>query len=702
MKRTALLLLLFFSFSAKYALAQVSSDTVATDDPLQQQIENLSENLQSENVDLSALEENLKYYADHPLNLNTADREALEDLMLLDEVQIDNLLAHRLKFGDLMSIYELQTIDGFDLPTIYKILPYVRVNDYTETAHFSFHEMLKNGKNEIAIRDQRILEMQKGFSPADSATLAANPNARYLGGPDHLYARYRFTYGNYVSVGFVADKDAGEQFFKGAQKNGFDFYAGHVCVRNIGFVKTAVVGDYQLSFGQGLTVWSGYAFGKTSFVMNTKRNALGVRPYTSVDENKFFRGAATTVKFGKFESTAFFSMNKKDANVSYSDTTGGKNLDVIEVSSLQTTGLHTIPSEIADRNALTETAYGGNISYKGKRLQLGLTGIHTQYDADLKRNLSLYNQFEFSSSHNTVLGFDYDYAIRNFHFFGEEARSENGGMAFTNGLLISLDPRLVFTVHTRYFERNFQNLYANAFSESTVIANEKGVYFGVQAKPVNKITLSAYYDEFIFPWMHYQVDAPAHGTDLLTQINFTPDKKTDMYFRYRHRDKYINAGDASAPLDYIIPLTQDNYRFNIVFPLGKSVRFNCRVEYSQYYRSNAKPEKGFVIYQDFAYHKLGSKISFSARYALFQTDTYNAAIYVYENDMPYTYSVPAYYYKGSRAYVLVNYDITKKMELYFRISQTFYNNQNVISAGSLTEIDGNTKTQAEIMWRMKF
>lgn len=702
------ILVLFVTFFVSTTVdAQVSTDTIPkkdsvfVDDPLRQQIEDLSENLGSENVDLTTLVENLKYYQEHPLNLNSATREELQEFMLLSDVQIDNLLTHRNRFGSLMSIYELQSIDGFDLASINKILPYVRVADNTNAGHFSFNEMLKNGKSEIIIREQRVIEEQKGYTPIDSAALAASPNSRYLGSPDHLYARYRFTYSNFVSAGITADKDAGEEFFRGSQKQGFDYYSAHLCVRNIGIVKSAVLGDYQVSFGQGLTAWTGYAFGKTSFTLNTKKNGMGVRPYTSVDENKFLRGAATTLRFGKFESSAFFSMKKRDGNISVSDTTGGKNIDILEISSLQVTGLHTTQAEIADKHAITETIYGGNFAYKGKKLQVGVTGMYSAYSAALNRDLSLYNQYEFSAKSNMVIGADYDWSFRNFHFFGEGSRSANGGTAFVNGVLISVDPRLAFTVHTRWLNRDFQNLYANVFSEGTTPANERGVYFGVSAKPLRRWTLSAYVDHYYFPWLRYQIDAPSSGTDLLAQLNFTPDKKTDMYFRYRHRDKFSNAGDDEVAIDYIVPLTQDNWRFNIQYPFGNSIRLRNRVEYSRYQKSNAKAENGFVIWQEITFKKAGEPLSFSARYALFQTDTYNAAIYAFENDMPNTFTVPAYYNKGSRMYLLVNWDVNRKMEIFFRIAQTFYYNQEIISEGSLTEINKNTKTEVKLMLRVK-
>jgi hypothetical protein len=90
------------------------------------------------------------------------------------------------------------------------------------------------------------------------------------------------------------------------------------------------------------------------------------------------------------------------------------------------------------------------------------------------------------------------------------------------------------------------------------------------------------------------------------------------------------------------------------------------------------------------------------RFALFQTDSYDSRIYAYENDVQGYYSIPSYYYRGSRFYVMMNYNITQNIELWLRYSQTFYDNQNVISPGSLTEIDGNTKSEIRAQAMFKF
>lgn len=82
------------------------------DEQINQNIELISEQTQSEDGDLSNLTENWTYYKSHPLNLNKAKREELADLQLLSDIQINNLLKHREKNGNLISIYELQSIDG--------------------------------------------------------------------------------------------------------------------------------------------------------------------------------------------------------------------------------------------------------------------------------------------------------------------------------------------------------------------------------------------------------------------------------------------------------------------------------------------------------------------------------------------------------------------------------------------------------------
>lgn len=693
-------------------IAQDTLPIKTEDAQLQQQLENIAENTENEEADYTTLTEVLIYSNENPINLNKTNKDELQSLQLLNEIQINNLLSHIEKNGKLFTIYELQGISGFDLQTIQKILPYVKVTDNFTSAHFTTKEMFKNGQHSIVLRYGRTLEDQTGFSSIDSSSLYKSINSRYIGSPDKVYARYRFTYGTNISWGITAEKDQGELFFKnkqkhtynwyekslnGKQKNGFDFYSAHFFLKNVKFIKALAIGDYQATFGQGLTIWSGQAFGKSSDIISTKKSGRGISPYTSVDENLFMRGAASTIGFKKIEATAFYSRKHIDANLSDTTDTG----EAAQISSLQETGYHSTSAELADKDAILQTLIGGNISYKGKKLNVGVSALSYQLDVDLKRSLSYYNQFEFSASKNLNIGADYNFIHRNFNFFGEAAVSKNGGKAFVNGVLISLDPRLSFTVLHRYYQRNFQNLLSNGFAESSTAANETGLYIGLLAKPTNKTTITGYYDRFEFPWLKYQVNAPSYGNDYMAQFNYTPSKKFDMYVRIRTRDKQKNT-TTDAVIDYLVPVKQSNYRFNISYSITPSIKLKNRIELIDYKLDNHKTQKGYLLYQDIIFSKLGNPLSITLRYAHFQTDSYDARIYAYENDVPGSYSIPAYYNRGSRLYIMLDYNLTKRIELWFRYSQTVYDNKQIISEGSLTEIQGNTKSEIKAQLKFKF
>ncbi len=111
---------------------------------------------------------------------------------------------------------------------------------------------------------------------------------------------------------------------------------------------------------------------------------------------------------------------------------------------------------------------------------------------------------------------------------------------------------------------------------------------------------------------------------------------------------------------------------------------------------------GYLIYQDATYKRMGSKISFALRYALFDTKSYESRIYAYENDIPGSWSIPAYYNKGNRVYAMLSYNITRHIELWLRWSQTYYSNQSVISEGTLNEIEGHSKNEIKVQMRLKF
>jgi len=687
-------LIFFLCFVPAPLLAQVPADTTDGTE-LEDRIENIAENTDAE-IDYSSLTENLKYFQRHPINLNRTDRAELQELGLLNDIQIDNLLRHIDKNGALISLYELQSIDGFDLPTIYSILPYVRITGDNERKSWNFNEILKQSKSTLFVRYTDILQNQTGYAPISDSALAESPNSRYLGSGYKLFTRYKFAYYNMLSFGVTAEKDYGEEFFKGNQKQGFDFYSAHFYIKNIGPFKTLALGDYNLQFGQGLTLWSGMAYGKSAEAINIKKNGRGIIPYSSVDENLFMRGAAAQFDLKPFSFYAWVSRKMLDANVDGGDS---MNTEEFVITSLQESGLHNTQSTIVDKDQISEFITGGRIEAVFGRIKMGTTGYYTRYGKAIAPGDQLYELNNFSGSENLNFGLDYSWIFKNVNFFGEASLSKSGGKAFANGLMLSPDRLFTVSLFHRYLEPDFHLFYGSALQEGSTVKNEHGLYIGNELKFSRKWIFNSYADLFSFPWLRYGVDAPSKGIEMLAQLNFRPTRKAAFYVRFKQENKEIS--QTQEHISVLIPTIKRSFRINASFPVSESVTLKSRAEYLTYQEGDGDQRDGFLIYQDINFRNPGSKVSFSARYALFDTDTYDERIYAYENDVLYGYSIPGFYSKGSRMYLMVRWSAMRGLDFWARIAHTNYVNKDLVGSG-LEEIQGPSKTELKLQMRISF
>lgn len=672
------------------AFSQEKSEVV------QQRIEFIAEQLETEEIDLTNVVQQLNYYFDHPLNLNGATADELEELNLLSDVQISDLLLHIKLFGKLITIYELQSLEYWDLQTIQLVQPFVKVDDKLESLHISLKEAVKQGNYELYMRYQTSPEEKTGYQQVPDSVLQASNNY-YYGNPDRYYSRFRYSYRTNLSIGVTGEKDAGEQFFRGAQKDGFDFYSAHAFFKGGKYLKALAVGDYQVQIGQGLNLWSGYAFGKTADVTNIKRSANPIRPYTSVDESRFMRGAAIDLGFGPFSLLAFASMKKVDASV-LADSLYD---DLEFVSSINLSGLHRTNSEIQKKDALTEKMAGANLRYRNRNLQLGIAGVYQGYDKDFNKSIQPYNQFDFRGKEMVSLSGDYSYVIRNFNFFGEASRSSySGNWANVHGVLFSLDSRASFSLLYRNYQKGYQTFYNNGFSEGSNTQNENGIYAGFKLKLSSAWTLNTYADFFAFPWMKYQVDAPTAGHELLIQPSYKPNKQLEIYARFRQQLRQKNSRDSDGTVTPIEDVLQRNYRLNLSYAVSEFFTVKSRIEYVTINRPSNAPEDGLIITQDVLFKPKNLPFDLSLRYALFDTDSYDTRIYTYENNALYVFAVPAYYYQGSRGYMLIRYSFLKRFDLWVRYGTFIYNNRKTLGSGA-EEIQGSKKSDVTVQLRIK-
>ena len=683
------LLTLLITLVSNWCAAQ--TETPQTNNNTEQQIEDLTAaNDDTETEDDIWLQQ-LDDLRKHPINLNYTDIDELHQLRVLTTLQINSLLTYKKLLGNLLSIYELQAVPNWDIETIKKVLPFVTVSTQVNVLD-ALRIRLHNGDHNLLARVSQTLENAWGFIDSTSS------GNFYPGSAQRLFIRYRYSYKNLLQYGFTAEKDPGEQFFKGAQKNGFDFYSAHFFVRNIGKIKALALGDFTVNMGQGLIQWQALAFRKSADALAIERTSTVLRPYNSAGEFNYFRGAGITVQVSKTtEATVFGSYRQRDANLN-SDTTL---FNDEFASSLLTSGLHRTKGELADKNKIHQLTYGANINTRKKNWNVGLNAIATNYENRLQKATDPYNYYAIGGKQWYNASMDYSYTYKNFHYFGESALSKNIGYAFLDAIMLSIDPRVDIGILHREISKNYQAVNATAFTENTAPTNENGTYTGITIRPINSIKIDAYGDFYSFPFLKYRVDAPSRGRDYLVQVAYKPNKVVDAYIRYKTENKAQNVSGLVLPTRPVVGITRQNFRAHIAYKLSTQLQVRQRVELSWFDTKGTQASRGFSIYTDVLYKPMLKPLTANIRLQYFDTDDYNSRIYAYENDVLYSFSIPLFYNKGYRYYANVNYDISKKISVWVRYAQSIYINRNPIGSG-LDEIQGNRKTDVRLQVRYLF
>ena len=676
------LLLLPFALQAQLPESTTSS--------VEQQLEAITENAEDSETEDDSFVQSMRQYLKNPINLSTADINSLQELSIFSAIQIQHLISYRRLLGGFISIYELQSIPGFDLAFIEKLRPYITVS-IPQNITEALWERMKGGTHTLLTRVSQVLEKSKGYLLDPSRV-----NNFYPGSSQKWLLRYQYQFKNLFQYGIVGEKDAGEQFFRGAQKNGFDFYSAHFFVRNMGVIRSLAVGDFTIHLGQGLTQWQSLAFKKSSEVINTKRQLAVLRPYHSAGEINFHRGMGITIAKNRMEGTAFLSYKKIDANF-VSDSLTKEDF----ISSFQSSGLHRTSAEAKDKGVQRQFAVGGNLAYSSNQFHVGINAVQYQLGLPVKKSADPYNLYALSGKTFGNYSIDYSYGYRNSHFFGEAALTNTFDKAFVNGLIVSADPKLDLSILYRNISKSYQSLYANAFTESSSPNNEKGLYAGISIRPAVAWRIDGYADFYQFSWLKYQVNAPTNGKDYLLQIIYKPNKQLEMYIRYRTESKARNFNPYNLIVSPVLAMPRQNIRTHINFKINPAIAFRTRVEMVWFAHQQAAAQTGFLAFADAIVKPMMKRYSGSIRLQYFETEGYDSRLYAYENDVLYSFSIPVFYDRGFRYYLNFNYGITRSITCWLRWAQTVYKNKATIGSG-LDEIESNKKTEIKLQFQFQF
>ena len=676
----------------------------------------------AEQLDFSFYTEQLQEWLKSPLDLNSASRYELRQLPGMDDMLVSRLMNHIKEFGPLISIYELQAVAGFPLEVCHLVQPFVKVNSKAKDLDPGNKHPLGPGLDEITQglqfsliqRLSWIVEEQKGYSAPDTSyqpvfdedglRLGTDTvlSSRYQGNPLRLYTRLSATYSSNVSFSLVGEKDPGELFTWNplSKQYGYDFLSANIHLKDFGRLKRLVMGDYSMQTGQGLALSRGLGFGKGAQVISSiKSGNRGLLPYQSVNENQFQRGIAATFALGDIYLTGLFSRLHLDANLEEADTLSNE----IYASSIRLGGLHRTKSESSGRKTSLENLWGGRVEYRSPTLTLGGTHYFQHWEAPIQPALNDYNIFSFRGRQNYVSAVDFDWVRKNVNIFGEFARSRSGGMATILGLMSSLAYTVDFSLLIRRFDKDFHSNKAYVFAERpTTAQNETGIYMGLRITPNTKWTMSTYFDQYYFSWNKFRTAYPTHGWEFMSQLQYKPRRTLLIYLRFRSDNQQRNAElyPPRKQVKFLVPIQKKQLRLHFQYQIHRNIQAKIRAEYSWFRLGAQQRETGFLLYQDLVY-RWGYKWRISGRYAIFDISDFDARIYAYENDIPGQFSILAYQGIGSRYYIILNYKLTGKLEIWGRVSQTRLQDSRHIGTG-LERIRGGKRSEIKLQLKWAF
>ncbi|BDQ02048.1 helix-hairpin-helix domain-containing protein [Ignavibacterium sp.] len=653
MKLHSLIFLIILIFSLYIFPQVIDSTDIQTEETLDELLEESFE--EEDNSDLyNSIEELIL----NPIDLNSADIFELQKIPGVTSNIAEIILSYRNKFGPFYSVNELYAMRELDRELIDKIIPFLKV----EIKYFQIDSTINedNFSDEIKLPSKLKLHLRSRYGN-DFQTRKGFEEGIYVGSKLRAYNRLIVKYSKQIQAGIIFEKDAGEKDFN-------DFSSFHINAKDIGPISNFIAGDYVLEFGQGLMLWSPYSFSKgADAIFPVKRKGRTIKPYTSATEYDFMRGVTSTFNYSDLSFTVFYSSKKIDANV---DSITNK------ITSTPKTGLHLTENDLNKKNLVKENLFGGRISYKFQnKLNVGLSAYSSKFSNEFEAN-SVYDlkgdQFRFYS-------FDYDLNIGQLNFFGEFVYNEKS-IASINGLILSPLKNFTLSASIRSYPANYINLHGFAFGEqSGKTSNEFGIYYGLKWKSDFGL-LNLYYDQFRFPYKTFENPVPSSGDEIYLSYLIKFIGKTNLFLRFKTERKDVT--ENSDELKSVFMRIRNSYRVELGYVITNKLQMKSRVEYNTYRIDKSDlNEKGLLIFQDFRY-ELQKYLFIYGRIIFFDTDSFNSAVYEFENDLTGVLTNLPMYDDGMRWYLLIRYKPIDIITLSMKYSETYKPNTKTLSSGN--------------------
>ncbi|MBO5133970.1 MAG: helix-hairpin-helix domain-containing protein [Bacteroidaceae bacterium] len=679
MKRGLFLLCLYLFSSATLLAQETEEPFLSWQDFIDEYFSDLSDEEES-TASRTDLYETFEALHLSPINLNTASREALLNIPLLDEAQVDSIISYRRRKHLFFSRGELMYIRNLSHQTRRYLSLFVYCGEPPKQK-VPISKQFYTGKHSLESRLDIPLYQRAGYKEKSKEELIDNPNSVYLGNTLRHQVRYRYQWRQQVAYGFTLEKDAGEPFGK---------YESYPYDYNSFYFRYSpsehwdlFVGDYGLRFGHGLLFGRTFFTNRIAAVEQGLRTRAIVKAHTSSNEQDFFRGTAAVYRKKNWEYIVFASYRRLDARIK-----DGK------ATSLSAEGYHRTFSEYDLRHRLGNTTFGGRLAYTRSKGHIGLNGFYSLYDKEIAPSVRAYNRFFLRGRNAAGLSVDYQLRTAKWKFSGETAFDKRFHLACSHSATYKFNNRYHIFLQQRSYAHRFVSPFGSSLEQGSRVANELGLTLGGQAQPLRQIKIVSYIDLFRFPDVTYTAAQASNGLEYHLQGEYTRSRRLSFLARYKLKARQYNVSGMSGLLE-----TRQTHRLRLQARWNEAAySLNLSTDFTAACSQTKAPSLGWMV-SGRGSAELPKQWQVSAFGGLFFTDDYASSIYAYEPQLRHSFSFPRFYHHGCRFVAQVGWKGCKHFEAALRYGLLYYFNRSTIGSG-LQKIDAPATNDLSIYLRL--
>jgi hypothetical protein len=616
---------------------------------LSESIVSFAEELAEDETDpeaVAAYIEKLHELNEDPVSLNSADEAELSRLFFLTGFQIKALAEYIHSTGRIFSVYEIANVPGFDRELAGLIIPFISLESKTS----------------------QPFDTKKSVNTLLTNFSAKPGQTEEYSGPDHkILLKYKYN-GNGFTAGITAEKDRGERYLTGDPVQP-DFMSGHLAWNGTGMIRKIIIGDYSAKFGLGTAINTGLRTGLSLTSPGCLSGGIDeIRPYTSTDENNFFRGVAMMLRHKKLTLSYFYSVNKIDATVKSYD---GIHPDHIE--SLYTSGIHNSYTSLSKKDAVSELNYGATLGFNLNNLLIGLLWTKTEFSLPVKiTEKDPVDLYDFEGSSNQIISGFYRASTGRTMLFGEFSSDTRGQMAIVQGISMRPADRFSLNLLYRNYEPGFRSFHGRGPFSTSSGDNVKGIYANLTFEAARYFFLSAGCDLRNYPWLIYRCSVPSSAFCSEIRLKYIPAGiwSAEAVFGYRNSVTDIPGSlgikkqkESSARL----------LKGSIKYSPADNLTLTSRIGYNMIESSGSS---GMFLMQDINWRFSRIPVSVWLRYCIFSTDDWESRLYTYENDLLHCYSIPALSDEGKRTYIMVAWKFSGHGDMRVKYSLTEFSEES--------------------------